>query len=127
MFNNNFHSQTPLELSSSNCTVLCSDPIYEALIKYQRQMQLRGFSPNTQKAYMYHVQLFLATYPQAVSKPELTMIQQFLHEVIRQGLSQNYTNTRYSALRFYVESALGLEWNAKQLPRLKKVHSILQF
>ncbi|MCX8151394.1 MAG: phage integrase N-terminal SAM-like domain-containing protein [Candidatus Bathyarchaeota archaeon] len=94
--------------------------IQEMLIQYQKHMELRGYAVNTQKAYFAHVNYFLGLYPQTTEVHDCDNVREFLYAQLSRGLSQNYVNSAYSALKFFFEVTLRSTWDKHQMPRLKK-------
>ena len=89
--------------------------------RMKSDMELRGFSPKTNTAYLRHVERFVEYYglpPAQIAEPE---IRNYLHYLLdERKLSDSYLNSAYSALRFFYETTLGRTWDVAKLPRTKK-------
>ncbi len=91
------------------------------LTKYQTDMELRNFSPNTTRLYLSHVKRFAEFYHKPLDKIGEAEIRIFLHHAINtRNLSSSFVNSAYSALRFLYETTLDRPWNIKHIPRAKK-------
>ena len=91
------------------------------LAKYQTDMELRNFSPNTRRLYLGHVQRFAGFCQKPLEKLGETEIRIFLHHAIHgRNLSSSFVNSAYSALRFFYETTLGRGWDIRHIPRAKK-------
>jgi integrase/recombinase XerD len=84
-------------------------------------LQLKGFSEQTQKAYISHVKAYAKHFGQSPDKLGTNEIKQYLHYlIVERKLSKSYINTTYSALKFFYTVTLGREWEMKQIPRVKR-------
>lgn len=84
-------------------------------------LQLKGFSEQTQKAYISHVKTYAKYFGQSPEKLGTNEIKQYLHYLIMERkLSKSYINTTYSALKFFYTVTLDREWEMKQIPRVKR-------
>jgi len=84
-------------------------------------LQLKGFSEKTQKAYISHVKAYAKHFGQSPDKLGINEIKQYLHYLIMERkLSKSYINITYSALKFFYTVTLGREWEMKQIPRVKR-------
>jgi len=92
--------------------------------KMLMDMQLRGFSPKTQTAYLAYVKRFEEYFGKSTILLDENHIREFLHQAISRGLSSSYINSCYSGLRFMFETTMGREWNIKHIPRTKKEHKL---
>jgi integrase/recombinase XerD len=89
--------------------------------KMTMDLQLKGFSNQTQKAYISHVKAYSKHFGQSPDKLGTDEIKQYLHYLITERkLSKSYINTTYSGLKFFYTVTLGREWEMKQIPRVKK-------
>ncbi len=84
-------------------------------------MQLRGMSPGVQKSYTNRVELFLKFYNKPITNLGENEVREFLIYLVKvKKLSPGTVNIYNSALKFFFENTLQLEWNQKNLPRLKE-------
>ena len=84
-------------------------------------LQLKGFSEKTQKAYISHVKAYAKHFGQSPDKLGINEIKQYLHYLIMERkLSKSYINITYSALKFFYTVTLDREWEMKQIPRVKR-------
>ncbi|MFL0246071.1 tyrosine-type recombinase/integrase [Candidatus Clostridium stratigraminis] len=89
--------------------------------QYKRDLEIKGFSPKTQDAYLRHVAVFSKHFGKSPDLLGIEEIKDYLHYVITdRGLSKSYVNQVYSALKFLYEATLGREWKMTQIPRVKK-------
>lgn len=89
--------------------------------KMTMDLQLKGFSEQTQKAYISHVKAYSKYFEQSPDKLGTDEIKQYLHYLITERkLSKSYINTTYSGLKFFYTITLGREWEMKQIPRVKR-------
>jgi integrase/recombinase XerD len=89
--------------------------------KMQMVMEVNGFRPQTQKAYLACVRRFVAYYGRSPETLGTEEIRTFLYYLIKeQQLSSGTINQYYSALKFFYEVTLGRPWAAIQLPRMKR-------
>ena len=87
----------------------------------KKNMELRGFSPKTQYAYLNHIRHFQDFFEQPLESMGTNEIRDFLHYCItKKKVSRSYVNTTYSTLRFMYETTLGRHWDIKQIPRVKR-------
>jgi len=86
-----------------------------------RDMQLKGYSPNTQSAYVNHIKKYVEYFNKSPDRLGIEEIKQYLHYLITiKKVSKSYVNSAYSALKFFYETTLNREWNIKEIPRIKK-------
>jgi integrase/recombinase XerD len=89
--------------------------------KMTMDLQLKGFSEKTQKAYISHVKAYTKHFGQSPDKLGTNEIKQYLHYLIMERkLSKSYINATYSALKFFYTVTVGREWEMKQIPRVKR-------
>lgn len=83
-------------------------------------LELKGYSPNTQTAYLRCVTEFSRHYGKSPSLLGTTEIKDYLHLLLStQTKSHSSINTMYSALKFFYENTLGRTWDIKAIPRTK--------
>ena len=84
------------------------------------ELQLRGYSPKTQKAYLGYMKGFTRYFGKSPDKLGEAEIREYLHFLIIKEKSHSCVNGAYSALRFFYESTLHQNWNINQIPRIKQ-------
>ena len=90
-----------------------------------RDMQIKGFSRTTQKAYLNGVTQIVRYYRVAPDRLNEEQIRSFLHFLIEERqLSQSYISQVYSGLKFLFETTLKKDWDAWRIPRSKKVKKL---
>lgn len=88
--------------------------------QFQRDLAIKGYSPQTRQAYLARVCDFVQHFdrpPTEVGREEISSYLQYL--LCERNLSQSYLNQTYSALKFFFETTLGIEWAAFRIPRAK--------
>lgn len=89
--------------------------------KMLQDMQLRGFSPNTQKTYLKNLQLFEKFFQKPARQLNQEDLRNYLlHLITVKKVSGEYVDSAYSALKFFYEKTLGRTWNMNEIPRLKR-------
>lgn len=89
--------------------------------KMLKDMQLRGFSPNTQRTYLKHLRYFETFFQKPAKQLGQEDLRNFLlHLITVKKVSGEYVDSVYSALKFFYETTLGRTWNMKEIPRLKR-------
>ena len=88
--------------------------------RMKRDLELKGYSPNTCRSYLAHVRRFVAHFDRS---PELLgneEIRTYLHHLLAERqLSQAHLNQAYSGLKFFYETTLKKDWSAFRIPRAK--------
>lgn len=93
-------------------------PLREKMI---RDMQIKGFSPKTQKAYLTNVEAFARYYGKSPEDLEHEDIKNYLYYLIKtKGVSKPYINGVYSGLKFLYTTTMGKGWDMTKIPRAKK-------
>ncbi len=89
--------------------------------KMLMELQLRGYSERTQKAYIKYVASFAKFYGKSPDLLGEDEVRKFLHHAIAEKkVSCSYVNACYSGLKFFYETVLDRSWNMKKVPRVKK-------
>ena len=89
--------------------------------KMLQDMQLRGFSPNTQRTYLNHLRHFEKFFQKPAKQMGVENLRNYLlHLITVKKVSGEYVDSVYSALKFFYETTLGHTWNMKEIPRLKR-------
>lgn len=84
-------------------------------------LELKGFSPKTQDAYIAHAKRFVKYFMKSPIDMGEAEIKEYLYYLISERkLSSSYINTTYSALKFLYETTLKRQWDMKSIPRTKK-------
>ena len=88
--------------------------------RMKMDLELRGFSPRTQTAYLGSVRRFVGHFKRTPEQLGREEISSYLHHLISErGLSKATLHTAYSALKFFYETTLGQSWEKFDLPRPK--------
>jgi integrase/recombinase XerD len=89
--------------------------------KMLQDMQLRGFSPNTQRTYLNHLRRFETFFQKPAKQLNQEDLRNYLlHLITTKKVSGEYVDSVYSALKFFYEKTLGRTWNMTEIPRLKR-------
>jgi len=97
-------------------------PLREKTTDY---MLLRGFADATIKSYINHIQHFALYYKSCPSQLNLEHVQLFLiHLVKEKNYTQSSVNGAYSALKILFEKVLNKGWDAKKIPRSKRIQTL---
>ena len=84
-------------------------------------MDLRGMSLNTKKAYLLQVKHFSEHFGKPAEQMGEAEIRTFLHNrLVVRKLSSSNAVVCYCALRFFFETTLGQNWNDRALPIVKR-------
>lgn len=84
-------------------------------------LELKGFSPNTQKLYLTHIRQFAEHFMKSPLDLGESEIKEYLHFLITErNLSNSYISSSYSALKFLYETTLKRQWEMEGIPRTKK-------
>ena len=93
--------------------------------KMLKDMQLRGFSPNTQYRYLMNLKSFETHFGKPAQQMGQDELRDFLHYLIREKkVSSSYVNSVYSALKFFFATTLGRSWDMSEIPRVKKARKL---
>ena len=93
--------------------------------KMLQDMQLRGFSPNTQRTYFNHLRHFETFFQKPAKQLGQEDLRSYLlHLITVKKVSGEYVDSVYSALKFFYENTLGRTWNMKEIPRLKRTQKL---
>ncbi len=86
-----------------------------------REMELKGYSRSTMKAYINGVGRFARHFGKSPEHLGEEEIRSYLHLLtVERRRSQSYLNQVYSGLRFLYEHCLGRDWGRWRIPRAKK-------
>ncbi len=84
------------------------------------EMQIRGFSPSTQKAYLHCALAFVRHFGRPPEELTLEDVRDYQLHQIRRGISGAYLNQIVSAIRFLYNKTLCLNWDVELLPYRKR-------
>lgn len=85
-----------------------------------REMELKGLSVNTQKAYLRCVANYAKHYGKSPDRLGTLDVKAYLHFLLcTEKCSHSNVNTNYSALKFFYEATLRRKWDIKYIPRTK--------
>ena len=88
-------------------------------------MELKGFSPKTQSAYIRSVQQYAQFYGKSPMLLGSNEIREYLHFMIKnRNVSRSYINVIYSALKFLYVDTLHQPWDLQAIPRSKKAKKL---
>ena len=94
----------------------------------EMNLELKGYSPNTRKAYLRSVEKFALYYGKSPEMLGTDEIKAYLHHFVTiEQASSSYINIVYSALRFLYETTLERTWDLKKIPRTKKEKKAILF
>lgn len=83
-------------------------------------LELKGYSPATQAAYLRCVAEFARYYGKSPDLLDTRAIKEYLHHLLStRTRSHSSINTMYSALKFFYEITLRRTWDVKAIPRTK--------
>lgn len=83
-------------------------------------LELKGYMPSTQETYLSHLRLFMESFDEPTETLSFEHVRSYLHGIIERGLSAQYLNSIYSAIKFFYETVLAKDWDIRHIPRLKK-------
>lgn len=90
-----------------------------------KNLQLKGFSPKTQTAYLQYMKDFTRYFGRSPVDMGKAEIKEYLHYLITEKqVSRSYVNCAYSALRFFYETTLGRDWEISKIPRVKSIKKL---
>ena len=85
------------------------------------ELELKGYSDKTQSSYINHVKRYAGFFNKSPDKLATDEIKKYLHYLIcEKKVSKSYVNSAYSALKFFYETTLKIQWDMKEIPRVKK-------
>ncbi len=90
-----------------------------------RDMEIKGYSPETQEAYLRNAVGFVRFF--GISPTELgeEQVRTYLHHlIVERELSQSYVNQAYSGLKFLYEQTLKVDWSSWKIPRSRKAKKL---
>lgn len=88
-------------------------------------MELRGFSPKTNKAYIAQVSQLAKHYNKSPELLTENEIRDYLYYCCTQKqYSESHLNVIYSSLKFFYQTTLQREWNVNAIPRRKIIEKL---
>lgn len=106
------------------------DPVNRAALqRFMETLQLKGYSPNTQKTYCYEfAQLLYVVKNKDVDELKSEDIKRYLLYCSKElKLSENQIHSRYNAIKFYFEQVLKREKIFFDIPRPKKHNKLPKY
>ena len=89
--------------------------------RFKRDLEIKGYSPKTQQAYLGHIVRFAQYYGKSPDLLGTEEIKDYLHYIITERkLSKSYINQVYSSIKFFHETTLNRKWEMNSIPRVKK-------
>lgn len=86
----------------------------------QRDLQIRGYSIETQKAYLGHVRCFVRHFGRPPDQLTLENVNEYQHHLTKRGdLSGKSINVYVCALRFFYKTTLQRDWDFDRIPYQK--------
>jgi site-specific recombinase XerD len=83
-------------------------------------LELRGFSPHTQDAYLGNMRRYLDHFGKPPTELGHEEIKEYLHYLITvRKVSRSCVSIAYSALKFFYETTLQQKWHMEKIPRTK--------
>jgi integrase/recombinase XerD len=93
--------------------------------KMQQDMQLRGFSPNTQRTYLNNLRRFESFFQKPAESLNTDDLRNYLlHLITIKKSSGEYVDSVYSSLKFFYKNTLGRTWNMTEVPRLRRTKKL---
>ncbi len=87
--------------------------------KMKMDLELKGYSPNTQAAYIRNVVAFSQYFSKSPSVMGEKEIRDYLHHLITRNLSDSHVNIVHSSLKFFYQTTLNRNWYDFKIPRTK--------
>ncbi len=112
--------QDTCNIEKSNEEEISSTPIDPLLKKMEELLRLKGYSPETIKAYLGHVKRFIIFLDKEVQEIEDRDIRKYLLALLDQDKSHAYVNLAVSSIKFLVLNVIHRRDLIIELPRPKK-------
>lgn len=87
--------------------------------KMKMDLELKGYSPNTQASYIRNVVAFSQYFSKSPSIMGENEIRDYLHHLITRNLSDSHVNIVHSSLKFLYQTTLNRSWHDFKIPRSK--------
>jgi len=84
------------------------------------ELELRGYAKNTARAYLGAMRLFVKHFMRPPDQLTLEDIRNYQLHLVRRAISAEYFNQIVSALRFFYNQVLRLNWDLARLPYRKR-------
>jgi site-specific recombinase XerD len=78
----------------------------EYLLRAEREMKLRNFSPRTIKSYLSAINAYLHTKQTSIEKPDIEHIKEYLLQKLEHGRSSQTMNIALHAIRYFYQEVL---------------------
>jgi len=88
--------------------------------KMKFEMELRGYSPNTQRHYLCHVRLLERFCAKSLDQVSPDEIKQYLHHRIKKGISYSNIDISCNAFKVMFNAVLKRSWSDEVIIRPKK-------
>lgn len=95
-------------------------PLSSHLQKMKFEMELRGYSPQTQKHYLCHLGLLEKHAGKPAHQLTPDELKQFLHYRIKSGISYSNINISCNAFKFFFNKVLSYNWSDDVIIRPKR-------
>jgi integrase/recombinase XerD len=93
--------------------------------KMLQDMQLRGFSPSTQRTYLSNLHRFESFFQKPAENLNTDDLRNYLlHLITLRKVSGEYVDSVYSSLKFFYEKTLSRSWNMTEIPRLRRTKKL---
>ena len=90
------------------------------LQKLKYEMELRGYSVQTQRHYLCHLNLLEQYYKRPATDILPDELKDYLHYRIKSGISHSYINISCSAFKLFFNKVLSLNWSGDVIVRPKR-------
>ena len=95
--------------------------MFEHFELVKQSMELHGFSPHTQEAYIRQIRFFLSYHKLPVEELNEEHVRDYLQFLIKtKNASRSMLATAYSGMKFFFVYALKKDFIMKYIPRSKK-------
>jgi len=88
------------------------------------EMELRGYSPQTQRHYLCHLRLLESYSKKSASQITTDELKQFLHFRIKSGISYSNINISCNAFKLFFNKVLNYNWSDDVIVRPKRPKSL---
>jgi site-specific recombinase XerD len=84
-----------------------------------RDLQIRGYSPNTREAYLRSVRIFARYWKRSPEELTIEQVNQYQHHLVQRKVSWACFNQAAAALRFFYRVTLNKDWDITRIPYQK--------
>jgi site-specific recombinase XerD len=93
--------------------------------KMKKDMELKNLSERTIKSYLLCIKCFVKHYGKSPEDIGYNAIRDYLYYLLKEKNSSQATiNQHYSALKFFYETTLGMDWTALKIPRSRRIKKL---